>query len=346
MDKPEVPSDPQENFSAGGKRARAGFWFGLKLAVAVGIVTWLVQRGKLDPGMLLATGIHPWLFAGVVVFNLGVIVVAAYRWRLLLECQGICLPFFKTIQITFIGLFFNSFLPGGGVGGDALRIAYGVRAAPDRRSAAVISIFVDRLVGLYTLFVLCVVVMVLNPGEVLANRPLQLLGLVAVVLVVGAPLGVVVIHLVWRRSERLRELFGRVGILRRVEEAIVLYRRGGWRLVGVFGVSLLMQILGILSLVVLAILVGIDGVSPLGYAFVTPWTWLANVLPVSPGGIGVGEAAFDQVCRWVEPVVSGAAYGTIFFVYRISVVLASLPGLAAYLFYRDDVESALKEAEG
>ena len=46
--------------------------------------------------------------------------------------------------------------------------------------------------------------------------------------------------------------------------------------------------------------------------FAVPLTLVVNALPLTPSGLGVGEAAFDQICRWLEPVPSGAAYSTFF----------------------------------
>jgi glycosyltransferase 2 family protein len=70
-----------------------------------------------------------------------------------------------------------------------------------------------------------------------------------------------------------------------------------------------------------------------------PLTLVANALPLTPNGIGIGEAAFDQICRWLEPVPSGAAYSSIFFAYRTISMLASLPGLVSFVIYRNKTAS-------
>ena len=48
--------------------------------------------------------------------------------------------------------------------------------------------------------------------------------------------------------------------------------------------------------------------SAVDYMFAVPLTLIVNALPLTPSGIGVGEAAFDQICRWLEPAPSGAAF--------------------------------------
>ena len=71
------------------------------------------------------------------------------------------------------------------------------------------------------------------------------------------------------------------------------------------------------------------------YMFAVPLTLVANAIPLTPNGIGVGEAAFDQICRWLEPSPSGAAYSSIFFAFRAISMLACLPGFISFAIYRN-----------
>ena len=45
------------------------------------------------------------------------------RWKWLLEAQGINISFFRTLQLNFIGIFFNMALPGA-VSGDVIKVFY------------------------------------------------------------------------------------------------------------------------------------------------------------------------------------------------------------------------------
>jgi uncharacterized membrane protein YbhN (UPF0104 family) len=69
--------------------------------------------------------------------------------------------------------------------------------------------------------------------------------------------------------------------------------------------------------------------------FAVPLTLVANALPLTPSGLGVGEAAFDQICRWLEPTPSGAAYSSIFFAFRLVSTLTCIPGLISLAIYRN-----------
>jgi glycosyltransferase 2 family protein len=69
--------------------------------------------------------------------------------------------------------------------------------------------------------------------------------------------------------------------------------------------------------------------------FAVPLTSMVNALPLTPRGIGVGEAAFDQICPWLEPTLSGAAYSSIFFAFRVVSSLTCIPGLISLAVYRN-----------
>ena len=59
------------------------------------------------------------------------------------------------------------------------------------------------------------------------------------------------------------------------------------------------------------------------------FSMFANGVPISPGGIGVGEAAFNQICVWIAHGTQHYPYATIFLAYRvISLVTACYGGIA------------------
>jgi hypothetical protein len=49
----------------------------------------------------------------------------------------------------------------------------------------------------------------------------------------------------------------------------------------------------------------------------------------------VGEAAFDQICHWLEAVPTSAGYSSIFFAFRAAAFLGYLLGLGSFAFYRN-----------
>ena len=74
----------------------------------------------------------------------------SFRWR-------------DAFRLGFLGYFFN-FVAAGGVGGDLFKAIFIAREQPQRRAAAVASVMMDRLMGLYALLVLASLVILLNPA--------------------------------------------------------------------------------------------------------------------------------------------------------------------------------------
>jgi 4-amino-4-deoxy-L-arabinose transferase-like glycosyltransferase len=87
-----------------------------------------------------------WLLAALAAYG-GVVLVSIVRWHLLLEVAGAAVGWGRTAQLAVAGLFFNSILPGV-MGGDVMRAFWAARDAPQARPAAVVSILLERVLGL------------------------------------------------------------------------------------------------------------------------------------------------------------------------------------------------------
>jgi uncharacterized membrane protein YbhN (UPF0104 family) len=113
--------------------------------------------------------------------------------------------------------------------------------------------------------------------------------------------------------------------------SLATYRGRPGLLVMCCGLSFLVHGFGVGGLIVVANSLAIGSLASSDYAVVTPLAMLVNMVPLSPGGLGIGEGAFDQLCRWIEPVRSGAPYGTVFLTYRAMSAISVLPGLFFFL---------------
>ena len=103
-----------------------------------------------------------WILAAIIASALSP-VVGTVRWGLLLRAQGIVLAWRRVAQIYMIGTFFNLFLVGS-TGGDAVKMFYALRepAARGKRAGAILSVVIDRLLGLLALIVIGIVFVALR----------------------------------------------------------------------------------------------------------------------------------------------------------------------------------------
>ena len=103
----------------------------------------------------------PWrfgVFRGLVGLALWLGVV---RWRLVLEAQGLELSLARATRISLVAQFFNSFLLGS-TGGDLIKAYYAARETHHRKTEAVTTVFVDRLVGLWAMLLFAGMMMLPN----------------------------------------------------------------------------------------------------------------------------------------------------------------------------------------
>lgn len=293
--------------------------------LAIFIVYWLVHSQALDFAPL-ATISAAFILQGLA---LGVSVTALSTWRIqyLMRDQGIKVSYRRCFVYNSIGLFYSLFLPGG-ISGDAARAFYFFNDAPGRRIAVVGALLMDRALGLITLIglglasglFLAAVISWIIPY--LVGFTLLLLAMVA-----GLMVGVRYeiqhrqtpgAHRLLRLWERIRGMFARLHLTeysaRTLAISVVL--------------SVLMNLLMIILIYVSSELnnahlglLEISAVSPLGL--------LTNAIPVSPGGLGVGEKSFDVLYK----LVGGANGAGSFLTTRIFLYSPAILGLVFAVFF-------------
>lgn len=314
----------------------------LKLIVAAAVIWALIHYGVLDLAALRVAATRPLVLAVVVGLLTMMYIMSAFRWYVLLRCQSVGIAVDAAIGVTFLTLFAGTFLPGGLVGGDALRIAYVARSLTSKRTAAVLSIFIDRVLGVYAMLLVVCAVALLDLTGIMRAAPLRLLASIAGTLCITIPVIVYLLFVTLNHGsyglQRIAKMLpaGFVSdLFKKVVEGLKLYRHEPGSIAIAFAISVAIFTLGIVCVMILGYSMQLGPLGPLDYGFAAPWASLASLLPVTPGGLGVGEAAFDRICHWREVSQTAAAYGTIFLVYRIATIIATLPGLIVYLLHRD-----------
>ncbi len=287
----------------------------------------------IDLGQLRGALTHPGLLVLAALACLATIPIAGLRWHLLLRSQGLALQLWHTIGIVTMGAFFATFLPGS-AGGDIVRGVYIYHASHGRRTGALLSIFIDRLIGLGAFLLLGVAATLTRPAK---NYGVFEYGMYALAALFVA--AIVVLFLFGHRIARLLNLIfaGRsrrlASIIDAAGEALQQYARQ-WRTVLLsLAISLVVVFLVALAVVTVAAALPFGGLSVVEYGIAGIYAMIANSLPFTPGGLGIGEGAFASACVALEPSTSGTPYGTIFLVLRCVIVISTLPGLIVYWIY-------------
>jgi uncharacterized membrane protein YbhN (UPF0104 family) len=124
------------------------------------------------------------------------------------------------------------------------------------------------------------------------------------------------------------------GLLVKIRDVLTAFRRRPGALTMALVLSLLMQGLTVIPFLIIAHALQIGDATMLDVSVAAPLALVANVLPFTPGGLGVGEGAFDQICRWLAPTSTTAAYASIFFAFRAVAMITIVPGLISLVAQR------------
>jgi glycosyltransferase 2 family protein len=141
----------------------------LKLLVSVGILGYLATKIDWEKLSQVMREADPLKIAIAGLIMAPTFALGAWRWQWLLQVQKIEMSFREALQLSLIGQFFNAFLLGV-TGGDVVKIFYAAKRAPEQRSAAALSVVVDRVVGLFALLVIGTI-LTLGEGAFLMSTP-------------------------------------------------------------------------------------------------------------------------------------------------------------------------------
>ncbi len=124
--------------------------FLLKFALTAACLYWALNQGELRQKIGRSSNIWPahpkWEWVGIGVLFGGVTnFVAALRWWILLQAQGLKTSLRRVVELTLIGSLFNFATV---VGGDAAKIFLLIRDHPDQKMKVTMTLMIDHLVGL------------------------------------------------------------------------------------------------------------------------------------------------------------------------------------------------------
>jgi hypothetical protein len=299
-------------------------WLAVKLVVAAGLLYWLVSSGKLDFTPLLENPVMWEAGAGVLSIAL-YLYLQVFRWRAVLRMQGVRTTKWEALKLSWIGHFFSLVLPGA-AGGEAARGYYIFKRARASRFAAVSTVVVDRGMGLYSLFIFGAAAALIDPGLLsFEGRASETFLALMAAPFLAITLGLALLPLA-ARSSKLREMIPE-RISRPVFGTYDNYRARLGELFGWLAFSTAINVFIILGYYFAARALGsnADYVDLMG---VIPITTVANNLPLSPGGLGVGESVAQAVFSRYGLTMGASAMLLV----RLWLAIVRLPGGVIYLF--------------
>lgn len=318
------------------------------LKLGVGAVLFAYIARGIDVDLFRGIG-DRWLdftvhFSVAMLLYLAAFSVTVLRWNLLLAAFEVPHRLSDTFRLGWVGLLFSQITPGA-TGGDLVKGYYIARESPERRVEAVLSVILDRVVGLTGLMLLGSAAVASSWETVRDHRGLEALVWVLVIGVASVFGGGAM--LAW---EGLWQTSGMRAIHERLpgRRFFKVLARALWTVKGKRRMLLLSMLISLLNhsiIVVLHVFLwrAMSGAYPAigSFFFLIPVGQLANALPVSPGGLGVGEAAYGKLFS-----IAGLGHGSELAIFmRLTTLVWATVGLYYYLRGRSALKEAARAAE-
>ena len=227
------------------------------------------------------------------VFLVGLsIILGVLRWQMVLEVQGLLLPLTRATGISMVAQFFNSFLLGS-TGGDLLKAFYAARETHHKKTEAVVTVFVDRLIGLFAMLLFACIMILPNLSLVRSDK--RLMTLAALIVLMTMACGGVVVLAFWggvsRTLPRARQWLQRLPKGELIERSLQACRRFGQErhfLSRTLILSMGMNAVCVWQVEALVAGLHLNIPSRILY-MVVPMIICISALPITPSGLGVRE---------------------------------------------------------
>lgn len=274
------------------------------------------------------------------------------RWYLLVRALDLPFSLKDAFRLGFIGFFLNFFTVGV-VGGDALKAIFLANQVPRHRTEAVASVVIDRVIGLFALFLL-------TTGAILFTNTLSHEGegarMQAVRVVCGWAMGLaglgcfgIVALQFARRSTPLlqRTLFRLPGVgavLQRLHLAAVTYQHRQGIIYIAIAMSLGVHTLNAVAIYFIATGLPGDTLSLAEHVVLVPMAMVAGSLPL-PGGLGSFEWALDFLYRGLSSSTAPIENGLIIALgYRVATIVIAAIGVVFYFASKREIKTLLQQA--
>jgi uncharacterized protein (TIRG00374 family) len=321
----------------------------LKLALVLALVLWMIRGGKLNFSQLSIFFEKPsFLFISIAFWLCVPVAMGSFRWWLLLRGAKVPVAWWRTAELQMVGMFFNTTMPGS-VSGDLVKAVYVVRDQQgQKRTASALAIILDRVVGLMGLFSIAGIASLFFMRSVASSPVLASMAAAISLCCAGILLFLCIVFFPHRPGKDPFQRFLRMkppfiapvfAFVLKVYEALRAYRDHPFQLFGAWAVSFAIQSAGVAYYWYTTIALTGQYPSIPEFAIVLPFGMIATVIPVAPGGLGVGHVAFEKLFTLIS-LSDGA---NVFNVITLGQLAMNLTGVIPYLFMRKKPGASLED---
>ncbi len=317
----------------------------LKILFVVGVFWWLSEKNLISIEAFV-TGLKNWpqILIGFLALCTTA-TMAAFRWGILLRAQDIQLSVTRLLQLQFIGNFFNVAIPGA-VSGDFVKAYYIAHEYPGARAKAFGSILFDRIVGLSALVIVSLAALLFGLQHFIGSPVLA--GIKAFVLVAGACVFTFYAYLflvrensdpVLKTFQTLERRNAKFGTVVRIYLGVRVYHSERLLVLKTLFLACVIHVLTAFAVLCFARALGETQIPANGLFVVAPLGLLVTAIPILPGGVGTGHAAFSFFFSLL-----GSKRGADIFSYYvlIQLVIGAVGGIV-YLRFKSEKKELIED---
>jgi uncharacterized protein (TIRG00374 family) len=277
------------------------------------------------------------------------VITTLIRWGALVRALDLPFTVKDSLRLGFLGYLFN-LAPMGVVGGDLLKAGMLAWEHPGNKGKAVASVVVDRVIGLYTLFVLASVAILVSRFWTLPVAGIRWISAMTIVITVVATATLAAILTLVSPDRAIgRWLCNLPRIGQHLEnsiDAVRLYRSRPYVLLGAAAASLGVHSLFTMGTFLIFRGLRYEGISLGTHFVIMPLSAATGMVPLSIGPLEVAMEAFYHAVPVAAGVVIQNGQGLIVALgYRIITLLIAAVGVCYYLSSRREVAVVMDEVE-
>ncbi|OFZ31410.1 MAG: hypothetical protein A2622_02150 [Bdellovibrionales bacterium RIFCSPHIGHO2_01_FULL_40_29] len=281
----------------------------LRPTIALLFIYFLIQKGpfRLDQ-ITFILGQSKILLLGLalVLFQFS---ITALRWKKIVELKK-RITLFQALTLTLIGQFFSFFIPGG-VGGDVVKALELSKTHEISRSEGLATVLADRILGLFSMVLFSTVFLGLDYAQGHSSNTLKYFIFSAVLLilmVLGLTIGPKIIEFIstqlGQQKNKLLLFFEK--LMGSFSLTFTCFQSPRALLTTV-ALSLIVQLISSLFMMEIIRTLGVPLPSFFVFFSLSCFGFLASAIPITPAGIGVGQAAFYFLFALINPELGNAA---------------------------------------
>lgn len=319
-----------------------------KLLLAVGIFAFLFYslRGEAVFARLLREPKDWGRLATAQLLILAALSLNYVRWFLLVRALGLAFRLTDAFRLGALGLMLSQ-ISFGSVGGDLFKAVCIAREQRGRRTEAVASVLIDRVVGMYAMVLVASFGIALVGDTSIGGPTLRTIKLfIQALAVIGtAGVGLLMVPAVTGPAMQrwLRDVPGVGALLERLAAAGAAYRDRRATLLTAIGIGCCTHTLFVLAIWSVGRGLPVEAPSLAKTFVVGPLSLCAGAIPLTPGGLGTFEAAMDRLYMAVGSQPGDGLLVAI--TYRVMTYVMAAIGAIYYLSARRKMGEVLHEAE-